>query len=60
MSQETNPHQGDPQAVSRASSPSPLSLTVILPTYNERENIPILIAGILAQCAHTGSGAGGR
>lgn len=26
----------------------PLSLTVILPTYNERENIPILIAGVLA------------
>jgi dolichol-phosphate mannosyltransferase len=25
----------------------PLSLTVVLPTYNERENIPILIAGIL-------------
>jgi len=25
----------------------PLSLTVILPTYNERENIPILIDGIL-------------
>lgn len=25
----------------------PLSLTVILPTYNERENIPILIEGIL-------------
>jgi len=25
----------------------PLSLTTILPTYNERENIPILIAGIL-------------
>ncbi len=27
--------------------PHPLSLTVILPTYNERENIPILIEGIL-------------
>ena len=27
---------------------TPLSLTAILPTYNERENIPILIAGILA------------
>ncbi|MCX7669367.1 MAG: polyprenol monophosphomannose synthase [Anaerolineae bacterium] len=25
----------------------PLSLTVILPTYNERDNIPLLIAGIL-------------
>ena len=25
----------------------PLSLTVVLPTYNERDNIPILIAGIL-------------
>jgi dolichol-phosphate mannosyltransferase len=25
----------------------PLSLTVILPTYNERENVPILIEGIL-------------
>ncbi len=28
--------------------PEPLSLTTILPTYNERENIPILIEGILA------------
>ena len=28
-------------------SPTPLSLTTILPTYNERENIPILIEGIL-------------
>jgi dolichol-phosphate mannosyltransferase len=28
--------------------PEPLSLTTILPTYNERENIPILITGILA------------
>ena len=27
---------------------TPLSLTAILPTYNERDNIPILIAGILA------------
>ncbi len=26
---------------------NPLSLTVVLPTYNERENIPILIDGIL-------------
>lgn len=30
----------------------PLSLTTILPTYNERENIPILIAGI-RQCMRT-------
>ncbi len=29
-----------------------LSLTVILPTYNERENIPILIEGIL-RCVQT-------
>jgi len=36
------------QAAPVLPSPSPLSLTVILPTYNERENIPILIAGILA------------
>ena len=48
MSQETNAGQGEPQAVSLPSSLSPLSLTVILPTFNERENIPILIAGILA------------
>ena len=48
MSQETEPEQRDPQAISRASSSPLLSLTVILPTYNERENIPILIAGILA------------
>ena len=27
--------------------PQPLSLTTILPTYNERDNIPILIDGIL-------------
>jgi len=52
MSQETKPRQGDPQAVARSSSLSPLSLTVILPTYNERGNIPILIAGILAS-VHT-------
>ena len=45
MSQETKSEHGDPQALSL---PSSLSLTVILPTYNERENIPILIAGILA------------
>ena len=52
MSQETKSEQGDPQAISLSSSSSPLSLTVILPTYNERENIPILIAGILAS-VHT-------
>jgi dolichol-phosphate mannosyltransferase len=52
MSQETKPEQSDPQAISRASASSLLSLTVILPTYNERENIPILIAGILAS-VHT-------
>ncbi len=49
MNQETKPGLGEPQAVS---VPSSLSLTVILPTYNERENIPILIAGILA-CVRT-------
>jgi dolichol-phosphate mannosyltransferase len=31
---------------------TPLSLTAILPTYNERDNIPILISGILA-CVRT-------
>ena len=52
MIQDIKSKQGAPQAVSRSSSPSLLSLTVILPTYNERENIPILIAGILAS-VHT-------
>ena len=52
MSQETAREQGDPQAVSLPLFPSSLALTVILPTYKERENIPILIAGILA-CVHT-------
>lgn len=28
-------------------TPTPLALTVILPTYNERENVPVLIADIL-------------
>ena len=60
MRQETTPKQGDPQAVSRSSFPSPLSLTVILPTYNERENIPDPDRGHPGQCAHAGSGAGGR
>jgi dolichol-phosphate mannosyltransferase len=48
MSPETKPGKGDPQADPLSYSTSPLSLTVILPTYNERDNIPILIAGILA------------
>jgi glycosyltransferase involved in cell wall biosynthesis len=48
MSPETKPGKGDPQADPFTYSTSPLSLTVILPTYNERDNIPILIAGILA------------
>ena len=52
MSQGIKSKQRAPQAVSRSASPSPLSLTVILPTYNERENITILIAGILAS-VHT-------
>ena len=49
MSQEAITGRGQPLAVSLSTS---LSLTVILPTYNERENIPILIAGILA-CVRT-------
>ena len=52
MSYEAEQEQGKGEILSRPLTPPALSLTVILPTYNERENIPILIAGIL-DCVRT-------